>query len=89
MSRDEHLFALRSMLAGFFDAHFSGAAGASHARAQGLVDGYMRALVDLRVSTDDDLLRVVQQEREAASHRADAHYSRQASVAPRVAAQVA
>ncbi|MCU0662852.1 MAG: hypothetical protein MUC50_11075 [Myxococcota bacterium] len=89
MSYDEHFVALRSMLAGLFDARFSGAVGASHARAQGLVDGYMRALIDLRMTTDRELVQLVHEERDAAAVRAEAALASHRSAPTRVAAHFA
>ena len=58
---------LRSMLADVFSAKERGEAYGRLARAHGYVDGYMRALLDLGVASKDDLLEVVNAERERSS----------------------
>jgi hypothetical protein len=55
---------LRTMLRDMLAASASGAAGSRLARAHGYVDGYMRALLDLGVTTRTDLLEIVASERE-------------------------
>ena len=55
---------LRTMLRDMLAASASGAAGSRLARAHGYVDGYMRALLDLGVTTRADLLEIVASERE-------------------------
>jgi hypothetical protein len=54
---------LRTMLRDMLAASTTGASGARFARAQGLADGYMRALLDLGVCTQSELLAVVSAER--------------------------
>jgi hypothetical protein len=63
-TRDEMLSELRTMLRDMLAASAAGAGGARLARAHGYVDGYMRAMIDLGVSTKKDLLEVVAAERE-------------------------
>lgn len=58
---------LRSMLADVFSAKERGEAYGRLARAHGYVDGYMRALLDLGFATKDELLDVVNTERERSS----------------------
>jgi len=58
---------LRSMLADVFSAKERGEAYGRLARAHGYVDGYMRALLDLGFATKDELLEVVNAERERSS----------------------
>jgi len=58
---------LRSMLADVFMAKERGEAYGRLARAHGYVDGYMRALLDLGVVTKDELLDLVNAERERSS----------------------
>jgi hypothetical protein len=55
---------LETMLRDMFAASATGAGGARLARAHGYVDGYMRAMLDLGVSTQAELLAVVAAERE-------------------------
>lgn len=58
---------LRTMLADVFKAKERGEAYGRLARAHGYVDGYMRALLELGVATKDELLEVVNSERERSS----------------------
>ena len=58
---------LRSMLADVFAAKERGESYGRLARAHGYVDGYMRALLDLGVASKDELLEVVNAERERSS----------------------
>ena len=60
----EMISELRTMLRDMMAASASGAGGARLARAHGYVDGYMRAMLDLGVSTRADLLALVAAERE-------------------------
>lgn len=72
MSKCESLNQLRTMLQDLFDARHGGADGNTVARAQGLADGYMRALSDLGLTDGRELLSVVNEERRLAARRADA-----------------
>lgn len=63
-SRDEVISELKTMLRDMFAASASGASGPRFARAHGYVDGYMRAMIDLGISTKAELLGVVVAERE-------------------------
>lgn len=58
---------LRAMLADVFTAKAQGKAYGRIARAHGYVDGYMRALIDLGIATKDELVDVVNSERERSS----------------------
>lgn len=58
---------LRSMLSDVFTAKERGEAYGRLARAHGYVDGYMRALLDLGVTSKDELLEIVNSERERSS----------------------
>ena len=66
-SKVEVLAELRTMLADVFTAKASGEAYGRLARAHGYVDGYMRALLDLGVADQPELLQLVAAERERAS----------------------
>jgi hypothetical protein len=63
-SRDDMISELKTMLRDMFAASASGASGARFARAHGYVDGYMRAMIDLGISTKAELLGVVAAERQ-------------------------
>ncbi len=63
----EVISGLRAMLSDVFMAKERGEAYGRLARAHGYVDGYMRALLELGVVTKDELLEVVQAERERSS----------------------
>ena len=58
---------LRSMLSDVFTAKERGETYGRLARAHGYVDGYMRALLELGVASKDELLEVVNAERERSS----------------------
>jgi hypothetical protein len=62
-SREAWLETLRSLLGDAFTLQQKGALGARIGRAYGMVDGYMRALVDLGLATQNELGRVVAEER--------------------------
>jgi hypothetical protein len=55
---------LRQMLSDLFKAKPAIEGYAGYARAHGYVDGYMRALLDVRVVTKAELLELVNRERE-------------------------
>lgn len=65
--RAEVISDLRTMLADVFAAKAAGKAYARIARAHGYVDGYMAALLELGVVSKDELLEIVNTERERAS----------------------
>lgn len=65
--KSEVLAELRTMLADVFTAKAQGEAYSRLARAHGYVDGYMRALLDTGVTTKDELLEIVNAERERSS----------------------
>lgn len=54
---------LRNMLQELFEADSKGARRDRLARAHGYADGYMRALVDLKLTTEKELLQLVLEER--------------------------
>jgi hypothetical protein len=54
---------LETMLHDLFAAKEVGVVAARLARAHGYVDGYMRALLELDVATNDELLSLVARER--------------------------
>ncbi len=58
---------LRAMLADVFAAKAQGEVYGRLARAHGYVDGYMRALLELDVMSKDELLSIVNGERERLS----------------------
>ena len=62
-SREAWLDNLRSLLNDAFTLQQKGALGARIGRAYGMVDGYMRALVELGFATQKELSRVVAEER--------------------------
>ena len=71
MSKKESVSILRGMLGEMFDKMYQGAGIETHALAQGLADGYMRALVDMSVLNDAELFKVIQEERRNAAYKAD------------------
>jgi len=54
---------LRSLLNDMFEAREHGVEGARFARAQGYADGYMRALMEAGLATQEEVLRFVLEER--------------------------
>ncbi len=64
-SECEMLLNLRSMLTEVFRLRNEGASCANLAHSQGLVDGYMRALVNGGVATEKELLKIVTDQRRA------------------------
>jgi hypothetical protein len=71
MSKSETLNELRAVLAGMFDARYEGATAVRFANVQGFADGYMRALCDVGVTSEKELVALVNEERRAAASRAD------------------
>jgi hypothetical protein len=71
MSKKESVSVLRDMLGTMFDKMYQGAGIETHALAQGMADGYMRALVDLSVINDAELFKLIQEERRSAAFKAD------------------
>ncbi len=71
MSKKESVSVLRDMLGTMFDKMYQGAGIETHALAQGMADGYMRALVDLSVMNDAELFKLIQDERRNAAFKAD------------------
>jgi hypothetical protein len=63
----EVIAGLRTMLADMFAARASGEVYERLARAHGYVDGYMRALIELGVVTKQELVELVNVERERSS----------------------
>jgi hypothetical protein len=63
----EVLSDLQSMLRDLLAATAARGGGARIARAHGYVDGYMRALLDLGIADQSELLELVAAERERAS----------------------
>lgn len=75
MTKQHRLAELSDLLTQLYDAKFSGADGSAHARAQGLVDGYIRALLDMGIAEETEVLALVQSERHKASQRAEKKFS--------------
>jgi hypothetical protein len=66
-SKAEVVAELRTMLRDVLAASAGGTSYARVARAHGYVDGYMRALLDLGVTTRSELIEIVAAERERVS----------------------
>jgi hypothetical protein len=66
-TKPEVVAELRSMLADVFAAKAAGEVYGRLARAHGYVDGYMRALIEIGFVTKDELLEIVNAERERSS----------------------
>jgi hypothetical protein len=78
MSKQEVLGQLRKMLAQMYDARYAGVDGPRLYRAQGLVDGYLRALGHLDLCDNKELISVVNEEKQRAAARADRALTRNA-----------
>ncbi len=62
-SRDALIRTLRGLLGDAFALHQKGGAGARLGRSYGIADGYMLAMIELGVATQQELGAVVAQER--------------------------
>jgi len=67
VAKVEMMWELRKMLRDVFTLRTEGSAYPRMARAHGYVDGYMRAILEGGVASRDELLKIVAEEREAAS----------------------
>jgi hypothetical protein len=65
MGKTDMLLALRRVLRESFTLQHEGGSYAKLARAQGIADGYMRALLDGGYATNRELLTLVAEERAA------------------------
>lgn len=63
MNPQELMGTLRGLLREVLRARFDGALYAKLARAHGYADGYMRALMDAKVASREELLALVAEER--------------------------
>ncbi|MDJ0763975.1 MAG: hypothetical protein QNJ97_13420 [Myxococcota bacterium] len=72
MSKEDTLLQLSAILAEMYDIRHQGAPAARFYKAQGLADGYMRALRDLDIFSDDELLVCVNREKRRAGLRVNA-----------------
>jgi len=75
MSKNEAISKLRTCLAYLFDTRYRGADAQNYGKAQGFADGYMKALADMRLMDDRELLAVVNEERRKAADRADGRFA--------------
>jgi hypothetical protein len=84
MSKHETLKILGGLLSELFEARDKGADSARVYRAQGLADGYMRALTDLAVINDTEMLKFVNEERRRVEQLIDSEFNSgpQARTAP-------
>lgn len=89
MGNKEIAARLRAILSEAFNENYQGANGTRHARAQGLADGYMRALTDLGVVRQDELLALIAEERRSAIDRAESRIFPKAAHAPQAVADFA
>jgi hypothetical protein len=67
VAKVEMMWELRKMLRDVLTLKSEGSTHPRMARAHGYVDGYMRGILEGGVATRDELLRLVAEEREAAS----------------------
>ncbi|MCP4599481.1 MAG: hypothetical protein GY847_02910 [Proteobacteria bacterium] len=71
MSKQETMCRLRTIIADMYNARYQGVNAVHLYRAQGLVDGYMRALKDLDIVDDGELVALVNEEKRSAAKKAD------------------
>jgi hypothetical protein len=71
MSKNETLSRLGAILAEMYNAQYQGANMTHLYQTKGLADGYMRALCDLNIVADDELLEFVNEQKRNAAKRAD------------------
>lgn len=69
----QSLSRLREMMHELFDARYEGADAARIVRAQGLADGYMRALSDMGAVKERELLNLIEEERLRVTRKIDMH----------------
>lgn len=72
MSKEETMRRLAEILAELYDARYEGGNAQRLYRAQGLADGYMRALTDFNLVTQAELLSFVAEQQRRGMSRADA-----------------
>ena len=71
MGKKETLNRLAAILAEMYNAQYQGANMNHLYQTKGLADGYMRALTDLKIVADDELLEFVNEQKRNAARRAD------------------
>ena len=71
MSKRDARRKLREMMNELFEIRYRGADAVRISRAQGLADGYMRALNDLGVLEETELLELVDDQRQRVGDRVD------------------
>lgn len=75
MSKHKYsLLRLREMMHELFDARYGGADAARIIRAQGLADGYMRALCDMGAIKEWELLDLIDDERRKVAAKIEMRY---------------
>lgn len=70
----QSLLRLREMMHELFDARYGGSDAARIVRAQGLADGYMRALSDMGLVKEWELLDLIDDERRKAAEKIEMRY---------------
>ncbi len=60
---------LRTIVHELIDARFAGANAGRIFQAQGMADGYMRALVDMKVASEAEMLALIDEEQTLAANR--------------------
>ena len=78
---------LRTIVHELIDARFEGASAGRIFRAQGRADGYMRALIDLKIANEGELLALIDEEQHIAAAKFQHGFS--ASMIPKVAPNLA
>lgn len=78
--RKQTMSRLRTMVHELYDARYSGASAGRIYRAQGLADGYMRALIDMGIAKETELLALMQEEQHVAATKNVASFTAPISV---------
>ena len=66
--RKQTLSRLRTIVHELYEARYEGASAGRIYRAQGMADGYMRALIDLGVAREAELLALIDEEQRIAAN---------------------
>ena len=86
--KKQTLSRLRTIVHELINARYMGASAGRIFRAQGMADGYMRALVDLKVATDREILALIDEEQSLAQAKFSSGFGA-AMEAPSIASSMA
>lgn len=86
--RKQTLSRLRTIVHELINARYMGASAGRIFRAQGMADGYMRALIDLKVASDTEILALIDEEKRLAQAKFSNGFGG-VMEAPRIAPKIA